>query len=77
MLIPDPVANHGEKVFVCNYKKEPNVWETGKIRALRYENNWGMRYVWCYDVLLDRLSTKGNRMCLYVGDEQIRPVSTK
>jgi hypothetical protein len=76
MIIPDPVANHGDKVMVHNYRSKPNdgsqVWEEGTVRALSYGTRYGKdKFSWSYEVVLERESAKGNGIWLYIGDDRI------
>ena len=77
MKIPDPVANHGEKVLVHNYRSKPKdgsqVWEEGTVRAPSYETRYGKdKFHWSYEVVLERESAKGNGIWLYVGNDRIK-----
>ena len=71
MKIPNPVAKHGEKVIVENYRATPGTWENGVVVNLGYENRYG-KFSWSYDIKLERESKKGNPIFLYVGDDKIR-----
>jgi hypothetical protein len=75
MVIPDPIANHGDTVHVRNYRSKPKdgseVWERGVITELSYSNLFGHKWKWRYNVDLVRRSRTGNVVRLYVGNEDI------
>ena len=74
--IPAPKAKFGELVWVLNYrihrKDEKQIWETGKICGLRYENQFGGKFSWSYDVRLERIAKSGHSPTVYVDGKQIK-----
>lgn len=68
--IPAPIANLREKVWVLNYRKNPQMLETGIVSMLAYENMFG-DWKWTYTIRLDRISKAGNSILLYVVDDKL------
>jgi hypothetical protein len=74
--IQDPVAKVGATVLVLNYRKRPAEWERGRI--LRFECRPSDDLAtghWSYTVRLERMTTRGHPIDLYVSDEDIRAVT--
>ena len=76
VILKKPVALPDHKVYVLNYNRRPNMWETGVVYNTESDINSQGVVSYKYRVRLDRRSHKGNLLFLHVGDEGIKSLES-
>lgn len=68
------VCLEGDRALALNYLKKPAVWESGKVLDVDVKVYPDRRTSPTYRVVLDRRSSTGKLIFIYVGDDRIKKV---